>query len=232
MKRVIAIGIVIFVFLVITVLPAFAGTTVYSGTITESSAIYPNGRPDDADCGDQIDDLLPLKYHYELRTLTVSETGDYTYTDLRDTAGTIDIEVAFYEIGNFDPANPMNNCLGSLDDSNIITLQTGITYLLAVTSWDVPVVGDYSFELTGPGNIIEPSDAVSASCPVPLPSNAVLVSLPAGAPAYFAPDFGSGTNFSIPAGTWYSFETSGDYTHLWIACQANTVWVPTSAVSP
>lgn len=140
--------------LVVTPLTVLAGTTVFSGTLTDDDSIYPNGRPDDADCGDQIDDLLPLKYHYELIFIKVTESGDYAYTDLRG-GDDIDIEVAVYEEGAFQASSPKNGCLSSMDDDHSISLDAGITYVLAVTSWDKPVTGDYRFRLSGPGDIIE-----------------------------------------------------------------------------
>lgn len=160
MKRLILL--LVLALMAISPLAAFAGTTEFSGTLTENMPIYPNGRPDDFDCNDQIDDLLPLKYHYELLFIEVTASGDYTYKDLSGGAN-IDIEVAFYEDGSFDASNPKDNCIASLDDNGVIGLQAGKTYLLAVTSWDVPIAGNYSFRLSGPGDIIEVSGSHGGS---------------------------------------------------------------------
>jgi len=79
---------------------------------------------------------------------------------------------------------------------------------------------------------IEVLQAPSASCPNPLPTSAVVRNLPLGAPAFYAADASTATGFNIPAGNWYVTQTSGDFTQLWIACQARRVWVPSNAVAP
>lgn len=140
MKRSFIFLLVFTLIVMVGVAPALAGSATLTGTLNTSDPIYPNGRPDDADCGDQIDDLLPEKYRYQLYSLTVSADGNYDYTDNRG-GSLIDIEVAVIQ-GAFDPANPTVNCLSSMDDNNTITLQAGITYTLAVTSWDMPTTGD------------------------------------------------------------------------------------------
>jgi len=73
---------------------------------------------------------------------------------------------------------------------------------------------------------------LAGACADPLPTDAVIHSLPQGAPAFYAADLATATGFSIPVGTWYVTQTSGDFTQLWIACQANRVWVPSNAVAP
>lgn len=74
-------------------------------------------------------------------------------------------------------------------------------------------------------------DPVTPPCPVPLPAGSVVYNVPAGAPAFFAPDAGSQTGFNLPAGTWYISEFDGDYAHVWIACQANMIYIPSNAVA-
>lgn len=71
---------------------------------------------------------------------------------------------------------------------------------------------------------------VSTDCTYPLPADSVVYSVPNGATAYFNPDLQSGTNFSIPAGSWKISEFSGDFAKVWIACEAEPIWIPTSAV--
>lgn len=128
-----------------------AANLTITGTLTTDNPQYPIGRPDQASCAAVIDDLLPTKYVYELMTLTVSADGDYTYTDNRSVGGLIDIEVAVYD-GPFDAGAPLDNCLASLDDINVIALTAG-TYTLAVTSYDEPTTGAYSFTFDGPGEV-------------------------------------------------------------------------------
>ncbi|MFN8452067.1 MAG: hypothetical protein U0521_26600 [Anaerolineae bacterium] len=229
MKRIVGLSLLAIILLTVGILPALAGTSTFTGTLTGSDPIYSIGRPDDADCGSIIDDLLPQKYVYHLLYVGVTETGTYSYIDNRSTASTIDIEVAVFD-GPFNPNSPTDNCLSSMDDSNTINLEAGKQYILAVTSWDIPTTGPYSFSLTGPGDVFENTGA--GTCPYPLPSNAVMSNLPAGAPAFWSPDLSHTTGFNIPAGTWWTYGTDGDFTHLWIACQGEPVWVPTNAVAP
>lgn len=73
-------------------------------------------------------------------------------------------------------------------------------------------------------------EPVTSSCKFPLPADSVLYNVPAGAPAYFNPDLQSGTNFTLPAGTWKISEFKDDFAKVWIACEANPVWIPRSAV--
>ncbi|MBE2266624.1 MAG: hypothetical protein IAE80_00230, partial [Anaerolinea sp.] len=70
-----------------------------------------------------------------------------------------------------------------------------------------------------------------AACPVPRPVGSVIYSVPAGAPTFFQPNDQSRTTFNLPAGTWYISEFSGDWARVWIACQANMVWIPANAVA-
>ncbi len=81
-------------------------------------------------------------------------------------------------------------------------------------------------------SVVSVSSAVqTAGCTNPLPDGFVVRSVPDGAPAYFAPRLDTYTNFDLPAGTWYVGATSGDFSHVWIACQADLVWIPTANVA-
>lgn len=71
----------------------------------------------------------------------------------------------------------------------------------------------------------------AGACPVPLPAGSVVYSVPNGAPTYWAARLDAGTNFNLPAGSWYVSEFSGDFAKVWVACQANMVWIPVSAVA-
>jgi hypothetical protein len=217
----------------ILALPALAGTLTITGTLTSSDPIYQNGRPDNFDCSDQIDDVLPEKYVYQTYTISVTETGTYSYIDLGHQDAdvtTIDIEVAFYD-GTFNPNSPLNNCIASLDDLADLDLVAGKTYLLSVTSYDVPTTGDYSFSLTGPGDVLF-STGDDEACDYPLPANSIVYSIPSGAPAYYEADAASRVDFDLPAGTWWVTQTVGEFSQVWIACPAQPVWVPTSSILP
>ncbi|MFN8528359.1 MAG: hypothetical protein U0670_07095 [Anaerolineae bacterium] len=215
-------------------LPAFAGTTLIDGTLT-SANLLPNGKPDNCP-GSSLTNYLPL--YYQLRTFTVTADGSYGYRDVgflddSDEYTTIDMELSIYTgpASGFVPADPTaNGCFFTVDDNGSVNLLAGVTYTMMITTNDGdPNTGYYIFSLKGPGDVvfIETGD-----CSNPLPANAVQHSIPAGAPAFYAPDAGAATGFNIPAGTWWTYGSSGDSTHVWIACQANPVWVPSNAVAP
>lgn len=69
------------------------------------------------------------------------------------------------------------------------------------------------------------------ACTNPLPAGAVIRNVPAGALAYFEPSLDAYTGFNLPAGTWYTTDTEGDFTQVWIACQANSIWIPTANIA-
>lgn len=71
---------------------------------------------------------------------------------------------------------------------------------------------------------------VVVTCSNPLPADAVVYTVPNGATAYFNPDLQSGANFSLPAGSWKISEVSGDFAKVWIACEAESIWIPSSAI--
>lgn len=70
----------------------------------------------------------------------------------------------------------------------------------------------------------------SAQCDAGAPAGSVLSTLPDETPAYYDADFDTATGFNIPAGSWFTYEVSGEFTHLWVTCGANPVWVRTSAL--
>lgn len=85
------------------------------------------------------------------------------------------------------------------------------------------------WDLTGDSPCLPPSPALT-HCDIGAPAGSVLSTLPHSTPAYSAADAGSPAGFNIPAGTWFTYETSGDFTHLFVTCGANPVWVLTSAL--
>lgn len=64
------------------------------------------------------------------------------------------------------------------------------------------------------------------NCPNPIPAGASVYSVPAGALAYSTPDLGSYTGFNLPPGTWYISDFGEDFAKVWIACNANVIWIP------
>lgn len=71
----------------------------------------------------------------------------------------------------------------------------------------------------------------SADCPNPLPADFAVHSIPAGALAYFKPSSDAYTGFNLPPGTWYTGAVEDGFVEVWIACQANNVFVPADNVT-
>lgn len=67
-------------------------------------------------------------------------------------------------------------------------------------------------------------------CDQGAPAGSVLRTLPHETPAYYDADLNTATGFTIPAGTWFTYDVSGDFTHLFVTCGANPVWVASSAL--
>lgn len=111
-----------------------------------------------------------------------------------------------------------------------------------------PDAGSYSLSYTNPAfsegavvQVVDSSNETSIEvtcapstgkddCPNPLPAGFLVRSIPAGAPAYFAPREGATTGFSIPPGTWYTRVREDGFVEVWIACGARNVYVPAANV--
>jgi hypothetical protein len=205
-------------------LPVFAGTSEFSGPITSSDPTFTRFS---VGCGGLSGSS---GFHFVTFTVDVSQGGNYVLNDIGFFDGnpsTVDSYHAFYSLGSFSPASPLNGCIDAGDDSSTITLSPG-RYTMVVTTFSSGVTGNFIFTLTGPGDI----RIVRDDCPNPLPANAVVRSIPAGAPTFYQPDLATQNSFNLPAGTWWVADTSGDFSRVWIACQADLVWVPTNAIAP
>ena len=66
----------------------------------------------------------------------------------------------------------------------------------------------------------------TAACPYPLPAGSAVYNVPAGALAFYAADASTYTGFNLSPGTWYISEFTDDYAKVWIACQAQPVYIP------
>jgi len=67
-------------------------------------------------------------------------------------------------------------------------------------------------------------------CTNPLPPGSVVYNVPAGALAFYAPDPNTYTGFNLPPGTWYISEFGESYAKVWIACEANPIYIPVENV--
>ncbi len=80
------------------------------------------------------------------------------------------------------------------------------------------VSGTYSSSL-----VVGGSDA----CANPQPVNYIVRPVPGGAVAYWAPEADKTTNFTLPAGHWYtSPEPTDGFYEVWIACAGNHIFIP------
>ncbi len=195
--------------------------------------LLPNGRPnsDGIGCTSTINEGAGYLYVAEAIVLDIS--GLYSYYDLYDYSGGMDVWFSLYE-GAFDSANPLANCIANFDDEGQIYLQAGVVYTLMVATYDSADVpcdceGNYFvflFMTLGGGSATAGVDV----CLYPLPTDALVYQIPAGAPVFYQPDLATQLQWNLPVGTWYITDFSGDFAHVWIACNAQQIWVPKNAV--
>lgn len=120
-----------------------------SATTTEASPSGTFGRFRNVLPNCQIDDIGSR--FYELRTLTVGTTGNYTFTD----ESSLDAILGIYD-GGFNPADSTENCVIGLDDGSngqdgsAVTLNAG-TYTVMFSSFDQNETGVATYDYTGPG---------------------------------------------------------------------------------
>lgn len=204
-------------------LTAFAASGSVSGTLDPSDPTLPVVFISTPNCTGQGSTSV----HYDVYPFSVDTDGTYTFS-INDPSGVASLYIFAV---SFDPANPFPTCIAAANTNPIslpVALTAGTQYF-AVPFDDTFVQNGTAYILTasGPGEIFGFSDL---DCDYPLPTNSVLYSVPAGAPAYFNPDLQSATNFNLPAGTWKISEFSGDFAKVWIACQAQPIWIPTAAL--
>lgn len=182
------------------------------------------GRWDDGELGCTSQNGDPDHY-YTTTTFTPGTSAVYLFIDYREFASSLDIYLGIYD-GPFDPANPLANCIANFDDDGAIFLTAGVTYTLVMTNYTSGATGTGAYLLFGPGG-----GAVAQNCPYPLPSGSIVYSVPAGAPTFWAADLATQTDLILPTGTWWISEFDGDFAKVWIACQAQPVWIPTNAIA-
>jgi hypothetical protein len=67
-------------------------------------------------------------------------------------------------------------------------------------------------------------------CLYPLPVGSFVYSIPDGALAYYDDDPTTYTGFNLPPGTWYISEFGEQFAKVWIACQAQPIYIPVGNV--
>ncbi|MFN8451029.1 MAG: hypothetical protein U0521_21240 [Anaerolineae bacterium] len=210
---------------------AVGATVVFAGSDSVSGTLSPGGptEPQVAlittpNCSGGTTAFAVL---YAAYSFTVDADGVYTVTEPG-------AESAVYVYsGGFDPANPATNCLAASNTNPIslpVALTAGVSYTVAVIEDTFAQDGmSYSLTISGPGNVN--INKPGAACTYPLPAGSVVYSVPAGAPAFYDADLGTKVNFDLPAGTWWISEFTGDFAKVWIACQAQPIYIPANAVA-
>ena len=97
---------------------------------------------------------------YSAQVFDVDTAGSYTLTVLSTEPAGLDTVLALYQ-GSFDPASPLTNCVAVNDDATGISplsritqaLNAGTPYVLVTTTFSNGVVGSFTNEIPGPGNI-------------------------------------------------------------------------------
>lgn len=201
-----------------------AGSASVSGTLDGSDPTMPVVLISSPNCTRQ--GTTPVAY--DAYAFHVDTAGVYTLS-LAVGSGNLSL---YLMTEDFNPANGFPTCLAADNSAPIsfsFALEANTTYI-AVPFDDSFAQGGGTYTLTidGPGNVFF---GPPAGCTYPLPAGSPIYSIPAGAPAFFAPDLNAQTNFNIPPGTWYVTEFSGDFAKLWIACEAQPVWVPANAIA-
>ncbi len=188
-----------------------------------------------------------VQLRYEAVQFHVDVSGQYVFT-----LGSTDSNAVFYlYIDSFDPSNGMSNCVAA-DNTYPFEIVQNLTnehsyILVMVDDHGVLPAVNYNVLAQGPGNVVVDTGEQGGdggaylddpnfvppvvTCPNQLPLDAVVRSVPFGAPAYYAPSLDARTNFQLPPGTWYVIGTDGDFSEVWITCSANLIWIPTSAIN-
>lgn len=139
--------------------PILAETdTIYTGEITESSPLM------------SYDPFCPFVHGTQLYVfgayITVGITGEYTYTDFSFFVGAYDSVMLLYT-APIDPANPEANLYATADDSETVTLETGVLYYMYVIPFCGKGPGTYGFTFVGPdirvGSEIPPEFAAAGA---------------------------------------------------------------------
>jgi hypothetical protein len=209
----------------------FAGSLSFSGTFAGDPTM-PVVSISTPNCTAQ--GATPVRY--DAFPFTVTATGAYSFS-AASTGGAGTLASIYIMNSGFNPAAAFPNCLyganngnppGTPTTLNNVNLTAGTQYYLVIfDDTFAQTTPGYNFSATGVGDFNLGGAAV---CTNPLPSGAVIRNVPLGAPAYYEASLGARVNFDLPAGNWYVTQTSGDFAQVWIACQANFIWIPTTAL--
>lgn len=221
--------------LILAVLVSAAASTAFAGTFNASGFVGPG------DPSLLVGIILTpnctggyggVNVFYDVYEFQVDTDGLYTVSVLSS-------NTAFYLIANtFNPGAVATNCIAASNSGNpqqaSAALTAGTTYFVVIIDDTFDQLGqNYDLTISGPGEIYLGGLPAAPACPYPLPAGSVIRSVPAGAPTFFAPDLGSQiSNLTLPPGTWYISEIEGDFALVWIACQAQPIYIPVNTIAP
>jgi hypothetical protein len=179
---------------------------------------------------------------YDAYLFTVTATGAYNFS-AASTGGAGTLASIYIMDSNFNPVAALGNCIAGSNNglapatpttlNNVNLTAETLYYLVIFDDTFAQTTPGYNFGGNGVGDFLlgGPGEEVPVGfCTNPLPSESVVRNVPLGAPAYFDARLDTRVNFDLPAGNWYVTDTSGDFAHVWIACEADLIWIPTSAL--
>lgn len=217
MKKTLFVSVLLALSMIVVVNTALAGSVTLTGTIGSGDPTMPV-----IDCPGQ--GISEVAYHLIPFTVDVSGIYDFSVTSPGGFA-------ALYLL-NLDV--PLPACSDDeFPTAFSVSLMAGTQYVAAPFDGTFAQFGgDYTLMINGPGNILLGGGAGGNGpiCIYQLPVSTPLYHVPAGAPAFFEPRLDAGVHFNLPAGTWKITEFSGDFAKVWIACQAQPIWIPRDAV--
>lgn len=216
-----------------TISPVLAGSFMIEGNYTgdPTMAVVTISSPNCASQGS-------TQVRYDAYQFTVDVSGMYDFSATRPAvSGTL---TSIYLMNSsFNPAAALGNCLAGDNTGNPTTfsfsLTAGTVYYFVVFDDTFAQSGTtYTASINGPGNItvLNLPTAGAPAFTVPRPATAAIYNVPLGAPAYWDADLGTRLLWDLPAGNWYIAQFSNGFAQVWIAGQANMIWIPETAVAP
>lgn len=107
-------------------------------------------------------------HFYETFEAFVTETGTYSYTDI-SIDNDLDMQLSIYT-PSYDPNNALSNCVIRMDDDGSVNLTMGTPYVFVVQPLTDTNIGDWEFEMDGPGNVQQGALPVEPVEPVGIPT--------------------------------------------------------------
>ena len=139
--------------------PAYADTVTIEYEVTTSDLSVNTWPVASGDCDtDQRWWATGSKFYIE-EELRVSVTGAYTFVDQK-TGGFVSDAALIVLTGSLDP-DDVSNCIMSIDDYGTVMLEAGVTYTLALSSFQKDSSGQFSYAASGAGTITvgKPADS-------------------------------------------------------------------------